>query len=222
MPAPGSADLANELREAIATYLWKQWRAVGAMSSEPPARIIVDPEALILMSLWMVTREQRLSDLLWSWIEVNSSLVSIRRLGNLAERFPDRVQRLLGALADGRIQEKKDGRWKSLRSKPDGAFHHRASKTRAAPPQFVSSATLTLQLRLGLGVGVKADVLTLLLGTNVGRQEWSSVSTIADALGYTVAATRRAADDLARAKFILALETGEQRAQRMFSAQPSS
>jgi len=77
MPAPGSADLANELREAIATYLWKQWRAVGAMSSEPPARIIVDPEALILMSLWMVTREQRLSDLLWSWIEVNSSLVSI-------------------------------------------------------------------------------------------------------------------------------------------------
>jgi hypothetical protein len=77
-----------------------------------------------------------------------------------------------------------------------------------------------LQLRAGMGVGVKADVLTFLVGFNQHRADaWSRVPAIADALGYTPAAVRRAAEDLARARFVNQIETGDgtRRVQRLFS-----
>ncbi|MEO7521356.1 MAG: hypothetical protein ABIW79_06020 [Gemmatimonas sp.] len=54
-----------------------------------------------------------------------------------------------------------------------------------------------LQLRLGFGVGVKADLIAFLLAS--GEQP-ATVRDIAEATGYTVAAVRRAADDLATAR----------------------
>jgi hypothetical protein len=224
MPESSASDLAKELREATLNYLWRQWRAVGAMTNEPAARIVVDPEVLLLMSLRMIEQERRLADLIWSWTEVNSSLLSIQRLGNLAPSFPANVGQRLSGLAEYRVRETKDPRWKSLQRDRKATLGQRPPKLRATKPRFNSSATLLLQLRLGLGVGVKADVLTFVLGTNTLGQEWSSVSTIAEALGYTPVSVRRATNELARAKFILTLNTGEsdETKQRMFSAQPGT
>lgn len=220
MSEPTAVESGRELREATLGNLWRQWKAVGAtVSSDRSARIIVDPEALILMSLWMLKVEQRLADVVWSWVHVNSSLLSIQRLRNLRESFPPEVGRRLSALATDRVLKAKDPRWKSLRSTESDELGARNTKVRAVQPRLITFETLMLQLRLGLGVGVKADALTLILGTNQARPEWLSVSTIADALGYTPTAVRRAVDDLARAKFIKALDTveGEQVSQRMFS-----
>lgn len=225
MPEPTAIALAKELREATLGYLWRQWKAMGAtVSSGSPARIIVDPEALILMSFWILEHERRLGDVIWSWVEVNSPLLSIQRLGNLRESFPPEVSHRLAALAQYRVVESKDPRWKSLKKgKPEG-LGERSAKVRAVQPRLNSWATLVLQLRLGLGVGVKADALAFVLGLNPGGSEWASVAMIADALGYTPTAVRRAADDLSRARFIRPLDTAESEsaAQRMFSGQPAA
>jgi hypothetical protein len=220
MPEPTAIETAKELREATLGYLWRQWKAVGAtVTGNNPARIIVDPEALVLMSLWMLQHERRLADVVWSWVNVNSSLLSIQRLSNLSKGFPPEVSNRLSALAEYRLVEAKDPRWKSLKAKKSEEFGERNAKVRAVEPRFDSWATLMLQIRLGLGVGVKADALTVVLGGNESGTEWMSVASIADALGYTPAAVRRAADDLARARFIKPLDTPEsgQAAHRMFT-----
>ena len=225
MPEPTATALAKELREAALGYLWRQWSTMGAtVSKARPARIIVDPEVLILMSLWMVEHERRLGDAIWSWINANSPLLSIQRLTNLRESFPPEVSHRLSAVARYRVREAKDPRWKSLESDKADALGERRSKTRAVQPRLNSWATLVLQLRLGLGVGVKADALAFVLGLNPAGSEWASVAMIADALGYTPTAVRRAADDLARARFIRPLDTAESEsaAQRMFSSQATA
>jgi hypothetical protein len=222
MPETSALATGKELREATLRYLWCQWKAVGAtVQSNNTAQIVVDPEALILMSLWMLEHERRLTDVVWSWVNLNSALLSIQRLSNLRKDFPPEVSRRLSALAEYRVMEARDPRWKSLKTSKSVELGERTSKLRAVEPRFDSWATLMLQVRLGLGVGVKADVLTIVLGTNAFGTEWLSVAAIADTLGYTTAAVRRAADDLARARFIKPLDTPEsdQAAQRMFTAQ---
>ena len=66
---------------------------------------------------------------------------------------------------------------------------------------LVEPATLLLRLRLGLGVGVKAEVLGFLVARD---GEWANVKALAAACECTVRAVRRAADELARARFIQA------------------
>lgn len=69
----------------------------------------------------------------------------------------------------------------------------------------VSSVSVSFQpqaaatVRLGFGVGAKADVLGFLLGIT---GEWATVRDTTSATGYTVAAVRRAADDMAAARFV--------------------
>jgi hypothetical protein len=169
------------------------------------------------MSLSLVEHERRLADVVWSWISVNSPLLSIQRFTNLQERFPAEARRLLSTIARERVRAK-DPRWKSLAG-GTGTLGERSDKRRAVRPRYQSWATLMLQLRMGLGVGIKADALTFILALSRSGTEWLSVAMIADGLGYTPAAVRRAADDLGQARFIHLLGTaeGEQVAQRMYS-----
>jgi DNA-binding transcriptional ArsR family regulator len=71
---------------------------------------------------------------------------------------------------------------------------------------FIGAPALMLRLRLGLGVGLRADALSYLLARHA---EWLPVRTIAAALGYTEAATRRALDDLSSARLIHATLEGQ-------------
>lgn len=213
--------LAKEIREATLLLLWRQWRAVGAsVSSVGPANGSVDPEALLLMSLWMLDHERRLSDVMASWVRANSQLVSIQRLRNLSPAFPATVKHRLSALAELAVREAKDARWKSLRTKISADLGQREGKARAIEVRLNTWATLVLQLRRGMGVGAKADVLAYVLGMNAVSTEWASVSTIASAVAYTPASVRSVGDDLSGARFIRSLDTveGERNAQRLYSA----
>ena len=221
MPDDAPIPLAKEIREATLSLLWRQWRAVGAsVSSVGPANAMVDPEALLLMSLWMLDHERRLSDVMASWVRANSQLVSIQRLRNLSPTFPATVTDRLSALAELGVRDAKDARWKSLRKKAGVDLGQRESKARAIEVRLYSWATLVLQLRRGMGVGAKADVLAYVLGMNVVSTEWASVSTIASAVTYTPASVRSVGDDLAGARFIRSLDTveGERSTQHLFSA----
>lgn len=220
MSAPAAPDLAAEVREAAIKYLWRQWQAVGAaVTGSNQANVAVDPEVLILTSLSMLDYERRLADVLGSWIRLNSGLVSIQRLGNLCRQFPKSATVRLGALAEIGLAAK-DSRWKSLRSRSrTGDLEVRGNKMRAVEAPLRSWATLMLQLRRGMGVGAKADTLSYLLGINVIPTEWASVATIAEETGYTPAAVRRSADDLAAASFVRVPGAGEGRSlQRMYAA----
>lgn len=200
--------------------LWKQWHAIGATASvSGHAQSIVDVDALILMSLWMQEHERRLLDVMTSWIRLNSSLLSIQRLGNLRDDFPSSIRPRLELLAAFGVKQCKDIRWKSLMGKSQAEeLGERDNKSRAVEARISSWAALQLRMRKGMGVGAKADTLTFLLGTPP-HTEWVSVSSIAEAIGYTAAAVRRVADDLADAGFIRmpASRIGD-RLQRMYNA----
>src|SRR3712207_5173050 len=74
---------------------WAQWGALTSTAvpvDQPRIRSIVDPEALILLSLAVRDRERRLNDLLAGWARAGSSLLSIQRLKTLAKAYPDAVR----------------------------------------------------------------------------------------------------------------------------------
>lgn len=244
--------LADRLRQALLTVAWRQWRVLGAGSARRPSQgdvsrggndprrhlhALVDPEALVLVSLVLLDHEQRLGDLLHDWGVRNSDLLSVQRMKNLETDYPAAVRgplshRVAWFAAVAR-DEGKDLRWRSLAqgwpglagSRPgelaEGqhmlpalrAFSTRAygahapadaqAKTRAVRTHLVAGATLVLRLRLGLGVGVKADLISFLLARTDDR---ATIREISDATRYTVAAVRRAADDLAAARLIESLD----------------
>jgi hypothetical protein len=123
-------------------------------------------------------------------------------LKNLAAAYPDMVQHRLGALAKVASREGKDIRWRSLadegRSGSRVFSSARTAKSRAIRVRLDDQTTLMFRLRLGFGVGAKADVLGFLLTSPGG----TTVRAISDALGYTVAAVRRVADDMAAARLL--------------------
>ncbi len=219
-----ATELANGLRQATVNLLWRQWGTIGGgATGQDRTLTTVDPEALILMSLTMLEHERRLADVVWSWVEVNHALISVQRLRNLVKGFPASAGQRLAAIARFRTTSEGDPRWESLTHVAPDDFDRRAGKRTAAEPVFSSWATLLLQLRVGMGVGAKADVLSFVLGLNASVPEWASVSMIAEATGYTAAAVRRVADDLAAARFIRVLNTPDtDQSARMFSAGPAA
>jgi len=223
MPNTAFSSLARDLRHSATELAWSQWSALGAtVTTTTAARAIVDPEALILLSLVLRHHERRLTDVLESWMAINSSLISVQRIKNLRDGLPTLAPAELPWIAGVALDRGKDARWGSLvpaSAAPD--VHPRRNKSRAVEARFQTAATLMLQLRRGLGVGVKADILSCLIGVwNQGR-EWASATMLAEATGYTAAAVRRAADDLAAARFIRALESVQSStsAQRMYTAE---
>ena len=199
--------LSRELRESALAVLWRQWRAVGGQAaSKGEAHAIVDPEALVLLSLTLVEHERRLADILHDWTVLNSDLLSVQRAKNLVEAYPAGAAGRLAWLAGIAFREGKDLRWRSLAegsSNDPGAKvetpPHRSNKMRAVRVRLDGAATLLLRLRLGFGVGAKADLLGFLLGL---AGEWAIVRDIRAATGYTTATVRRAAEDMAAAQLV--------------------
>lgn len=207
--AASLVELAEELREAALHVLWRQWRAVGGQTANRgAARAIVDPEALVLLSLVLVDDEPRLVDILHDWTVLNSDLLSVQRLKNLAAAYPDATKERLAWLARIASEEAKDLRWRPLsadspplRVPSSNDAPGRTNKRRAIRVRLDEPATLALRLRLGFGVGAKADVLGFLIGS-AGRA--ATVREIAAETGYTIAAVRRAAEDMTAARLLQA------------------
>lgn len=221
------ASLAAGLIDATVELIWRQWGTLGGSVSAADrvsghAHAMIDPEALLLGSLCLAERERRLDDVAASWVKTNSTLLSVQRLKNLLHAFPPGTAARLSDAADVAITAK-DVRWASIahpgRDEPLG----RGNKLRATEVRFLHSATLMLQLRQGMGVGVKADVLSYLLAIWFNGRSWASTAAITEAIGYTSAGVRRAADDLARARFIDVpnVAGGASSSQRMYSVDPA-
>jgi hypothetical protein len=168
------------------------------------AHSVVDPEALVILSLLMKEDERRLEDILSNWAANNSTLLSVQRTKNLAADYAGKANTQLSWFAGLAVALGKDSRWRSLaghsvteRETPFSSKQvNRQWKTRA---KLADQAALLLRLRLGFGVGIKADLLGFLLTTS---NAWTSVREACAATGYTVSAVRRAAEDMAAARLI--------------------
>jgi hypothetical protein len=197
--------IAERLRRSVLDVLWQQWHALGAQAAgKGRAHAIVDPEALVMMSLVLMHEERRLGDLVQSWTARNSDLLSVQRVKNLAADYPEIARQRLAWFARIAVAQGKDMRWRSLSVHGPAADRTalkslRANKNRAIRVRASDPAALVLRLRLGFGVGVKADVLGYLLGI---AGEWASIRDISTATSYTVAGIRRAMEDMAAARFI--------------------
>lgn len=198
---------ANSARESVqATLLdavWRQWAALDSPAMEQiPAEATIDPEALILVSLGLIEEERRLWDLLSWWGRTSSSLLSVQRIKNLAGEFGGTAESLLGEFAYVAYEEGNDARWKTLHPSVP-SFQARRSKVEASAPVLRRRSTLMLLLRRGIGVGIKPDLLTVLIGSDGRPQDIKSLSR---ATAYSNRAVRRAAEEMAEARLIRAVQ----------------
>ena len=193
---------ASALGEITTQLAWQQWRAIGgSAATKGPWPSIVDPEALILASLFLTEREPRITDVLFSWVEQNASLLSVQRMKNLQKDYPPEVQTRVSDFAGKTQALAKHPKWQSLSDDSETpSLKSLPDVRRATHRQPRLTANLMLRLRMAFGVGTKADVMTVMLGS----EQPLTIREIVDALSYTSVGIRSAVNDLDRAGFILA------------------
>lgn len=179
---------------------WEHWASVGSPARPESKRSrtgIVDPEALVLLSLAFCKDERRLEDMVRWWARVGSPLTSVQRMKSIAGQM-DRSQSENFSLFSKFASEFGHRRWNryaSLSDQRDGIIR---------PPgpdelSLGSPCSLILKLRAAFGIGAKPDVLAFLIGSAGGV---SSVSFISQALGYTKTAVRDALSDMVMAGIV--------------------
>jgi hypothetical protein len=195
-------ELAAETAVDVAWAQWSSLTAAATSANQPRVWSIIDPEALILLSLAVRDRERRLDDFLAGWARIGASLLSVQRLKTLARDYPEPVRTQVpdfaryAADAGDRRWRRHAGEWSESR-----ASHPRRKDL--GPLHLVEGPTLMLRLRAGIGVGAKADLLSFLLGLGGASAD---LKTIALATGYTARAMRTAADEMVLARFIQEIE----------------
>ena len=179
---------------------WAQWSALTTLAVRSGARkpkSIIDPEALILMSLVLRDEERRLLDLVGAWARSGSNLLSAQRMRSLARTYPSRAHqgvREFAALA----KAGGDKRWRSLADDVDPASVNVRKKTLGAT-NLLNGPALTFRLRAGFGVGAKADVLSFLLGLH---HAGASLRVMELATGYAARTLRDAVTEMEAAGLV--------------------
>src|SRR6266511_2110472 len=134
------------LREATAQAAWTQWSAIFTVAARGrPARSIVDPEALLLVSLALCDHEPRLWSAAVMWAQFGARLLSVQRAKNLVRLFPAEVAKRLGEFAALAMRDGGDQRWRSLvgTMRP----HKPKGREREGSPRVEGGAALMLRLR---------------------------------------------------------------------------
>lgn len=201
MSAATVRSIASTAADAAVSIAWAQWGALApaaVTSAENRAHSIVDPEALVLLSLAVRQHEARLTDLLAGWARSGSALLSIQRLKTLAREFPESVRRQVPDFARF-AADAGDRRWQA-HAAPPGDLQGPVPRSKdVGPLRLDGPTTLMLRLRAGMGVGAKADLLTFLLGLDGAPAD---LKTISLATAYTGRALRTATAEMALAGFL--------------------
>ncbi len=87
--------------EGALTHLWNQWSILGVSGAGETTDLgIVDPEALILLSISFAEHDLRLFDELLSWLVENGGLINTKRLLKLQNQYEFEVKRMLAGMAE--------------------------------------------------------------------------------------------------------------------------
>ncbi len=198
-----SVPLANadtQAKKAAIQLCWTQWLSMGSLGSPAGtkrAEAIIDPEALILLSLYCQDEERRLADMVAWWAGVGSRLTSLQRLRRVAKRFPGRTGTEGLELFASLAVQAGDRRWRRQASAPVPEWIRPAKGPEQ--PMLIESSALWPRLRAAFGVGAKADTLVFLLGLQGG---WASAKVISFATGYSSVTVRQATGEMALAHLI--------------------
>jgi hypothetical protein len=214
MPSATLRKLHKQALECAVNIAWAQWGTVaGFVSRSIRVQSIIDPEALLLASLYLGSHEARLRRVTAWWAARGARLLSVQRLRNISSHYPSPVHRSMAEFALMAVEDGRDLRWRSIagKARPKPA----RSKDLEATPTLTEPPTLLLRLRLGFGVGIKADVLTFLLGRAGAR---ATIRQIATSTGYYERAVRRAVEEMAAARLLVPART----APASYSANPDA
>lgn len=189
----------SKLRQSALDAAWIQWRSLGTfIDSDRLARSLIDPEALLMISLTLRDDERRLWDIINSWARNGSKLLSVQRVKNMRKNFPDVTIDRLGEFASIAVKEGRDYRWRNISGNGMGPSARSQTLWVQYPASWEASALL-LRLRLGFGVGIVSDLVGFLISQN---GSWTSAKIITKAINFSVYSIRRAADSMAAGQFI--------------------
>ncbi len=195
--------LQKRARKCAVEIAWAQWGALSGIPNRPlRVQSMVDPEALLLTSLYLGEHEPRLNRLTAWWAKRGARLLSVQRTRNLCAQYPKMVKPILAEFAVMAVEDGRDLRWRSVAGKSRRETARK--KDLSATPTLLELPALLLRLRVGFGVGIKADVLGFLLGRAGAR---ATVREIASATGYYERAVRRAVEEMAAARFLIPART---------------
>ncbi|MFC1529652.1 hypothetical protein ACFL6R_02940 [Gemmatimonadota bacterium] len=186
-------ELVSLISGAAVEACWSQWASLGAPIASHHSnelKSLIDPEALLLLSLSVQHHEYRLRELTGWFAATGSRLLSVQRVNRFLKHYPPHTRDKIAEFAGLAIRAG-DNRWKKYLGEwiADGAV----SEWTLPGIQLTSQAATVLLLRAAFGVGLKTDLLAFLF-TQQGRG--SSVKGIAMATGYSGPAIRSATDDL--------------------------
>lgn len=189
--------------EVAVRTAWQQWAAVGSLARSPTPRKVqrvVDPEALVLVSLTFQEHERRFRDLVRWWARVGAPLTSVQRMRTLAAGFGGDAEEHLGAFSRW-ASESGHRSWTPYAMTADLVADGDGSRSWKGPPEptLLEPATLMLRMRAAFGVGAKPDVLSFLIGL---QGSMATVSAISRAIGYTETAVRDALKDMVLARLV--------------------
>lgn len=215
------ADVAVTLTVAAHQAARLQWAALGALPDDQVTTgTIIDPEALLLVSLWLIPRKPALTATVHDWVAQWSDLLSVQRTRNIARTFPATTEVQLRAVAITAHERGKDFRWSpvikggGVTGDASAALTDVAQSADTRLPYGGSrlmverDALLVLRFRMAFGVGARADALAYLLARGA---IWSTVTEVAQATAYTPSAIRRALDRMAEAHIVMAVDDGATR-----------
>jgi hypothetical protein len=115
-----SIEFRNTVRDRLLSLLWRQWTALGVSGySAAEESKVVDPEALLLLTLTVGRYDARLFDAVLDWLDLNADYLNVQRLQNLAPHAGPHAQAGLGAIAE--ILGRRTAvalKWKKLAARP--------------------------------------------------------------------------------------------------------
>lgn len=145
--------------DRLLDLLWRQWSALGVsgQTSKKEHRV-VDPEALLLLSLTICRYDARLFDEILDWLVANGAFLNVQRLRNLKKRFAFQSQSQLSAISELLMEKSNDPlKWKRLTAsrsprKPEPLFFLKSGKPIPIPdenaPEFSAYGLLRGPIRL--------------------------------------------------------------------------
>ena len=236
---PSDSDLADlstlslRLSDQLVAFAWDEWAQMGMLATphrrSPWAQ---DPEALFVFTLEVARADARLFDELMDWMLVNESLLSVRRLRAMCIDETDRAltAAALGWLARQRPRARLSSREPTSAAPtlqplfrsggpvraPDEDFAAAGwlrppltPSHKSSPPDPTAPINLAFRLRQILGVGIRAEVVRVLLTTEV---PWINAQTLACSTGYAKRNVHEALAGLSTADVVSAVTVGgEQR-----------
>jgi hypothetical protein len=99
----------------ILTFLWRQWSVLGVLGEargEDPW--IIDPEALLLLTLEVGRYEPRLFDEVLDWLVVNGRWIDLQRMRGILKRKDEGLTRLTGTVAIFLAEKSDERKWRNL------------------------------------------------------------------------------------------------------------